>query len=650
MHLANTPKGIVGRIRGFGAWRAVLEFNWAWVAFYAFFLAYGYYGALAPGLLQFKAELLPYTGQLFMLAGVQIGLGWAAWKGAAKFNDSLSVTARDVLVFISLALMLLTFSFDRLQFSLFSDELSYAGSAHGHGIYLAMAVARHFPALDGYVFKYLVQTASLLLVVAITVLFYVSGRWSPKVRITVFVSLLVLGRLIFAIKGGNGSPHPPLHLVPPFVVGTLMGISDISFKLSYYLAYIGFLTLLCKMLIRISTWNIAYLATLTIGTIPLLSNLSTVVEHSFWSFLCFSLVFTEIVTSAKLSYARLICLVSILTMMRQPSFLALVPVFLLYALETYRVGFIKQRLGECTLLFLPLLLFLPFLASSLMHGTPSTIPLEQSSNFDRVFQAIGNGIVWDSVSRAFPLWWLAFIPFCFVPLQRKSLSLNIAFILFLALAIYVYYSIHVSLWGYAKYQAEYAAPLAIAGFLLLLKAVTERDVHRLVLLSGLTFLLVLNTMKLTEQNYRDDMWEQSPEAEYGKVGDEFGLLKSGMTAIPYEYKSTYAYIKQIRLSENTYSIGATYGVLPEIMNDYTSRAVRASYEIYFGQKANRLETAAPAEDVDMIESDSRIKAVIVGSTEKKQELVAGLNGRGWRNVAEYRNSRYGTSVAILKRP
>lgn len=646
----NNPKGIANHIKGLCTLRVVYDFNWAWIAFYAYFLAYGYYGALAPSFQQYKTDLPSYTGQLFMLLGFQIALGLNAWKNAAIFKDSLTVTARDLFVFISFAILLLIFSYDRIQFSLFSDELSYAGSAHGHATYLAMLAARHFPVLDEYGFKYLVQAISLMLMVAVTVLFYASGRWAPKIRITIFVALLVLCRLIFAIKGGNGSPHPPLHLIPPFVFGALTGISDISFKLSYYLAYITFLTLLCKMLERKFPETIACLVTLAIGTIPLLSNLSTVVEHSFWSFVCFGLVFVELVTSPRPHFTRLVGLISIMTLMRQPSFLALLPVSFLYIVAAYRLGSVKQKIREFALPLSLVLLFLPFLATSLMHGTPSTLPLEQGSNFNRVSQAIGDGIVWDSVNSAISLWWIIFIPFSFVPLQRKYWSMNIAFLLFFVVAIYIYYSIHPGLWGFAKYQAEYAAPLAISGFLLFIKTVADLIVHQFVLLPCLAILIGLNAIKLKESY--DLSYMQGPffDAAEGRGGDEFDLLKSGLTAIPYEYKSAYAYIRQKGLSENTFSIGATYGVLPEIMNGYTSREVIASYDIYVAKKKIMIGTDAFKIDANMVESDAHIKAIIIGPVDNKQELVSNLKGRGWRNVADFRNARYGTSLMIMERP
>ena len=647
---ANRQRKVWSRDQGSNTWCCVLEINWAWATFYAFFLAYGYYGAIAPSLNQYKQEFIVSAIQLLMLAGVQVTLGWVAWKYPHSFKDSVKVTSRDLFVYVSLALLLLSLTQDRLKFSLFSDELSYAGSAHGHAFYLAMAAARHLDWLDDYEFSYLVQATSFLLFAATACLLYVSRHWTAKRRIVVFVILLVLGRFVFAIKGGNGSPHPPLQLLPPFVFGSVIGINDISFKLSYFLVYVGFLTLLCRMLVRVYPLTIAYVATLTIGTLPLLLNTSSVVEHSFWSFICFALVFTEILTSTKKRYFRLVGVISIMTMMRQPSFLALLPVFILYVIEVIKEGSIKQKVGDYIKLISLQLLFIPFLASSLIKGTPSTNAWDQGSNTERVVQAVENGVIWDSLSAAFPIWWLIFIPLSFIPIQRKYWDINIAMIVFFFAAIYVYYSIHPGLWGLAKYQVEYAAPLVIAGFILINKVVVINNTNKKIILILLFSLLILNVLQLSEQRYATNMQNSFSRKENTKSEDEVDLLKMGMTAIPYEYKKAYAYIEQKRLSENTYSIGATYGILPEIMNGYTTKAVKASQDIYTGQLSNWLKAGSSEIDVDHIASDSRIKAVILGSIEKKQELITLLNVRGWQKVASFANPQYGTSVVIMMRP
>lgn len=630
-------------------WQASIEFNWAWVIFFAFFLAYGYYGALTPPYAAFKTSLTASLGQLMLLGAILFIFGYVAWKKSGSFKDSISISAQDALVCISLALVCLVLSHERLQYSLFSDEISYSGSAHGHSIYFALMLAKHLPELGAVTAQYLVQAISLTLLASSVALIWFSARWTPKAKIAAFLLLLLTARMVFAIKGGNGSPHPPLHLLPPFISGSLMGINDLSFKFSYFLAYAVFLTLLYKMLLRVFPGVISYLTVLTIGTMPLLSYLSTVVEHSFWSFICFSLVFAEIITSSRLNYPRLISLVSIAVLMRQPSFLALFPIILLYVLETFNFKAAGQWVKKSAFIFSPLLLFLPMLLSSLIYGTPSTDAIGHGSMIERAMTAIKSGVVWHSISSAIPVWWLLTIPFAFLPLSAKTKTLNAGLLLFAVTAVGVYYAINPSLWGYAKYQAEYAAPVAVAGLLLFMNWVRERNSRRHFLLACILPLLILNIRDLAESPHLKQIAGRDLEAEFDVVLAS-SALKPLLAAVPYEYKKAYAFIRGEGLDGAVYSIGATYGVLPEIMNGYSVSAVSASHEIYAGQEANRFSAMQSGLSVEMVESDTRIKAVMIGAITGKQKIIERFRTKGWEETAEFKDNRYGTTVVIMKRP
>lgn len=626
-----------------------IEFNWAWVIFFAFFIAYGYYGALAPGYFAYKTNFIATLGQMALLCGIQITLGWAAWKKSSYFKDSISIYFRDLLVCISFLLISFVLSYERLQYSLFSDEISYAGSAHGHGIYIVVALGKYFSALGAVTAQYLMQAASLILLASLAALIFFSLRWTPKIRIVVFLTLLIIGRVVFAIKGGNGSPHPPLHLLPLFVTSSFLGISDISFKISYFLTYAIFLTLLYKMFLRVFSSGVSYLAVLAIGTIPLLSYLSTVVEHSFWALICFTLVLVEIITSPKLNFPRLICFVSIAVLMRQPTFLVLLPIFLLLAIEIYQLGLMGRWLRSSWVIFLPLLLFLPFLVSSLLYGTPSTDALGKGSMLARVITAAENGVIVDSVSRSIPLWWLIFLPFAFIPLSASTISRNVGLLLFGVMAIMVYYSINPGLWGFAKYQAEYAVPVVIAGLLLLMARMKQLKQAKLILITCAATLLFLNIKYLIGQPHLKKIEGQNLEKKFNAIleADE---IKHLLAAVPYEYKKSYTFIRQEKLDDSTYSIGATYGILPEVMNGLSVQAVRASYDIYTGQAANRLNSMKAGVSVDMIEVDYRIQAVMIGAISGKQELIEDFQQRGWKQVAEFKNMQHGTTVLIMRRP
>lgn len=193
-----------------GCWSKItIKFNWAWIIFFAFFLAYGYYGALSPAYTAYKTDLVASFGQLILLGGMQVVFGYVAWKKSERFKDAITFSVHDVLVYISFTLICLAFSHERLQHSLFSDEISYSGSAHGHSIYFALALAKHLPELGAVKAQYLVQTISLTLLASLAGLICFSACWTPKVRIAVFLLLLLAARMVFALKGGMAHPTHP---------------------------------------------------------------------------------------------------------------------------------------------------------------------------------------------------------------------------------------------------------------------------------------------------------------------------------------------------------------------------------------------------------------------------------------------------------
>jgi hypothetical protein len=268
---------------------------------------------------------------------------------------------------------------------------------------------------------------------------------------------------------------------------------------------------------------------------------------------------------------------------------------------------------------------------------------------ERIRVAVESGAVWSSVSSSIPLWWLIFVPFSFLPMIRRTTTLNFGLLMFGVTAVVVYYAIKPSLWGFAKYQAEYAAPMAISGLLLVMVWVNRKA-------SGMQFagvclaaLLAMNVKELINPPHLEQISGHNLEIEFDSVL-ESPALKSVLAAVPYEYKNAYSSIKRAGLDGVTYSIGATYGVLPEIMNGYTVGALRTSYDIYIGQEANRQEAMRAGVSIDKVESDNRIEAVMIGAISGKQKLIDDFSQRGWKEMAKFRNMQYGTTVLIMRKP
>ena len=627
----------------------VITFNWASILFISFFLAYGYFGAKNPEFGYFQSHLASSILKLVFLAFILTVLGILAWKKPNQFQDSIQLYKQDALIFFSYFAIFFSLSFSQLQFSLFSDEISYAATSHGQSFHILLALAPRLDVFANVPFQYMVQFVSVALLLFLLTFYFLLKRLEWKLRITICVFALIGGRVVVSLLGGNGSPHPPLNFIPPFISGSILGITDFSFKFSFFGSYIIFIFVLYRILQREFPVFLAYLLALSIGTIPLLLHLSAVVEHSLWASICFTLVLAEIVTTSKINYLRLVSIISIATMMRQPSFLAIIPVVILFFVRELESKNWWGGLKRLSYVFFPVVLFIPFVGTSLLYGTPATEGLAQSVPFERILNAVFSNIIWVSIVNSLPYWWVVFIPFAFIPLSRANIDKHMALFIFFTMTLCAYYSIHSSLWGYAKYQAEYVAPIAISGILFLLLKFSAFKYSGKIFAPLFLIIILLNVVEFIRIpfiNKSVDVLMDSMSLDSKEAGSGYYVL----SAFPFNYHDAYNDIKKNNFSENTYSLGATYGVFPEIMNGYSLKSILAVNDIYLKQLAHLVNVAADEWNVGLVENDYRIKVILLGSIANKPELIKQFLARGWQIIGEYGMRQYGSTVVVMQRP
>jgi hypothetical protein len=102
---------------------------------------------------------------------------------------------------------------------------------------------------------------------------------------------------------------------------------------------------------------------------------------------------------------------------------------------------------------------------------------------------------------------------------------------------------------------------------------------------------------------------------------------------------------------NSFTVGATYGVLPQIMSGYSFAAIKQLNSIYKNQQRLNKEVGVSwaSASVDNVESDSRIKMVVLGAVQKRDELVKTFIKHGWVVHSKHLNYKYGSSVIIIKK-
>lgn len=628
--------------------------NWASVLFYSFFIAYGIYGAHTPANISLQSALAGTLPKSIFLAMLLATLGLTAWKSGEQFKDSVILRGVDALVFLGCSSVLVLLSYSQLRHALFSDELFYSYASHAHAIYLSSILANRLPILENIPFRYLVHGFSFMLLALASGFIFFSTKLSWKIRVILFPVLLIILRAVISMVGGNNSPHPPLNLVPIQISGAIFGITDFSLKLSSFIPYTIFVLVVQRIIVRVFDQTISVLMALVIATIPLLLLLGSTVEQSLWSAICFTLVLLELITAQTQKFMRLMSLIAIATLMRQPSFLAVVAVAI-----SLLIFWIKSPKGPVSyknfmMLIIPTIVFAPFLADSLIYGTPTTEAISNNSlttALDNFLHAVQSGIIWISILNSVPFWMILIVPFAVMPLSQMAIPKNAAVGGCLVVVVFVFYSVDPGIWGSAKYQAELCLPFGIVGLLLVTLRLRNTGMPRSALLGSLVMLVILNIVNFLEiprGNKPVDKLADTYNYDKQHLNSGYRLLLT----FPYSMQEAFRAVKAAGLSEHSYSMGVTYGILPQILNGYTAKEVKTAKDIAMNQsglmKVNGVSWTTGR--VDLVESDSRIKVVLLGYVfPDKNGLIDQFKNNNWEIFGEFKDTRFGSTVVVLKR-
>lgn len=607
-----------------------IQFNWANVILYTFFLCYGFYGAFTPKYNTEASFFYQFLVQNVMVIAPLIIFSIVAGTRMRKFSDCIVVNKSGIVLYIIALLFFFIILIDKLNFSLYSDEISYAGTAHGQSIHILTILSRYI-VLPDINFQYLVQFVSLSLILGLLSFYLIIKNLEWKYKVIVVSFVLIAGRIVFILNGGNGSPHPPIQLFPYFVFSSIFGVHDIVFKFGQLAIYASFIVVLYRMLLRKVSKKVAFTLVLCIGTIPLSLEISTVIEHSIWSYYVFAIVMMELITTSSPNYVRLISLVSIGALMRQPSIIAIAPILIVLIKERFLLSTFFSNTWNSLWLFSPILLFLPFLLRSVLFGTPAVeAPISDTDFLHRIIEAVQSGVIFSSAFNVISIFWLLIIPFSFLIMHGKSKVTSLSFFLFFLILLLVFYSINPGLWGLAKYQVEIVIPFAIIGISGLVFNIFRKSYSEWYLL---IFLLSITILNLVNFYKKSNVLESNFD------------IKSYIS-LPYNYHDAYDFIQSKDLSSNTYSIGSTYGIMPEIMNGYKTSELFSARNIYIHQNKNFHNTYDYAKSIN---NNLDIANVLIGLIPNKEALVNNLILFGWTVLRKFDNNEYHTSVIVMQR-
>ena len=491
------------------------------------------------------------------------------------FSFKININNKELLILGIIISYWIIVAFENLNQSIVADQLFYAISSKKHEIKIIKKIVD-----DEIVFKNAIQLLDIIIILmSILIIYFTKKIQINFIKICVVNCILLLILRYLTISNGGGlSPHPPFQLFPIWLSTSIFGLNDFSFRLGQFIGLIG-----CNFILYINYLKIlgrfkSFIASIALSSIPLLIHVSTLVEPSIWTTILWTFILVQIPSITERKSNFWICMfsiISIFTLMRITSFLVY-PIFLALFLR-YNWLEAKKNIYIIALVASPFLVCLPFVLTSIIIGTPGSSYTEGSADFiendysvySRIWYAIKNGIVIDVALSAISFEWFCLLPGILIKYKNEKYYLFNRFliIMFMVLALLVFFSIDPNYWGVVRYKAEYLIPFIILGGYLIFLKINELERFNVLIPIISVVIIYIGLKGFNIYSY--------------KINDEGNVsqFKREVERV-YDYKTALIAAKEAGLAKNTLLIGMTYGILPQIISDYTVGEVKKASNDY----------------------------------------------------------------------
>jgi hypothetical protein len=558
-----------------------LNLNTFKLGVFFYFIAYGYYGSVVPknNELDVFSILLTILFALFFIIYSRL-----PHDLIDKFNVIVKIATKDLLIFLLIFISTFFLFFENLQYSLYSDELSYAKSAHRHALEVSFYLSK-FDLISHFKAKYLIQTLG---VAALIHLYLLWKAIDKNKYIPIVVVFFVAYRLIFDLLGGNGNPHPPLELITILASGSFFGISNLGLKLSYFLTYFLFhLLIYLRVKLIVHPINAAILV-ITVAAIPLIFQLALVIEHAIWGYFFVTLILIELIRPEGVKLYKVVPLIAIGVLFRQSILVLILPILMLYVWQN---GLNSINSKKNYLSFFILIIAIPIFLNSLINGTPATSNIEDISFISNLNIIFNYNFMLDSFKSEFSLIWMPIFIFAFIPDNKKNIPTSIVIFFSYLILYFTYHLIDDSAWYLSKYKVEYIAPFLLLGIVKSVKFF-EKITLKYFLFATLSMFIIINFISNRPANRLHD-------------------VESCHNLSTNNYKQAYKYVLENGFSRSTYSIGATYGILPELISGYSISELKDARHIYKSVIQEKITHPVTTNEINKIFDKTAVEYILV---------------------------------------
>jgi hypothetical protein len=571
-----------------------IKFNWALILLFVFFWNHGFYGSAFTSNVSIPFYFMITLIMVFIIYFLfQYGV-----KSNSEFDDYVSFNLIDLLIFNSYLFLLFIVSYKQLISYPKFDSILNAQAAHLHSYNFLKNITKLTDAFNQLNSKILMIGVDFFILIFFIAAISFLRKLINKHRVitlTIIIVLFIVFRTFIYKAGGFGTGHPPFKLFPIWISSTILGFTNISFKLPGLLALSFCMFVFYKRVsLKINLIN-SYLIGLFIGTIPLLLHVSTLVEQSIWAAIFSSIFLIDINQNERLNYLKWLSATTIFLLLRQSLIVVFIP-FLIFSLKdrSYAYCFLQKNYKSIIII---LSTWLIFLLSSLATGTGSTRNLSFSF-FYKILEVIESGIIINVFKNDIQLFSLmAFFLFAFIPLKKSTYFSNLINMIFFV----SFFLIFAILPNYgdpeaARYQAEYIIPFVIIGFYLFINFIFERLKNKKVM----TFILLL-IIAININNY-NKIYNKSVQEIIASKDFSYKYLYANDI---FEYDEVYLFLKSKKDNLKSFFIGTKSEPFNLVLDNMNLENV-INYEIFSNELID-----PPGLNVNKLKNNDELKYLVV---------------------------------------
>lgn len=565
----------------------------------AFLWTYGYMGAFT------KTDPILQIFISLILVFIIIFLFFSYKKLLSKDPDIdiIILNFNDIKIYLFILSILLIIGFNFMLRSLIGDELSHSGSAQLHTIKGLLLTFDHLPDfIKEQKISFLIWIISVSAIIVTISFIFIIHKWDHKYNLFLLsIFILLFFRFILFLADGRDPYHPPFRLFPLWFSSSIFSPTTFSFRLPGLMA-LSFIGLIIYKALKLNLKSpiLLWLCIFTILTIPILWNISLIADSSIWAslFAIFFLLAYQSNQFHKFNFFIWFSLLSIFILLRQSLIFLIIPFIFIYIFDKRKklLSNWKETIYDIS----PFFISAPFLFRTIFFGNPATVNLESEykwSFFEQLNYAFTSNILIDTILKNFQIWWI-FLFFIFFPFKKNFKSYYIVILLFILCSFIIFYSIRPILWGHPKYQIEYIAPLIILGKVSFLSFMLNIENQKIKYVSFLFLfgLLFFNLYTIFVSHKHDNY-----------LVNNHSIISSHPIL---DYKNAFKATKEYGYSGNVIILGNTYGVMNEILYNYTLTETKQHFELY---KNYNLKKDL---NLESLYQDNRVKIILISDFEK----------------------------------